>query len=195
MFIILMMAILEALSFFSFLKTTSHVTTPATNQTVKKVELNHPVIGYKKARLNPTYNWGNFFEGIMGTPYGLNETLSGNIIEAQNGFHMYSNIKDAVEHCQGNGVNYVLLEVIGYGDVEIYEKGFIVSGQRVLQMILGRCYKCGSQATTFDITNGEICDECAIKFGERKIYKNEDIVITDMKYFTPTIINEVKHGQ
>lgn len=109
------------------------------------------VIGYKKAYVEHIeHDEGVLqdvtFKGMSWVRYGLNSEAESDSA----GFHMFKRLTDAENHNQGN-VSSVLIEVMGYGDMNMHRKGFETDHQRVLQLIIGTCnwYKCDQQAEFF----------------------------------------------
>lgn len=100
--------------------------------TEEKDALGTPEIGYKKAWVEidridfKNHTVKIYYQGVMGGKYpGRKESENDK-------FHSYKDFFDAVNHKQRANA---LLEVIHYGDISYYEKGYVSSGQRVLQII------------------------------------------------------------
>lgn len=112
-----------------------------TNIILANKKKSHPVLGYKRSimvfdSVDKKNNVINIhFKGVSG--HGKNYGMIATRAIHTPGFYMYNtkNISKAKNHEQwGN----VMLEVLGYGEIEEYDKGYIVEKQKVLQIIIDR---------------------------------------------------------
>lgn len=95
-----------------------------------------PIIAYKKAILNinsidaKNKKININFKGVGGNNF---YEIKDRSKSKARGFHMYKDIQDAFDHVQSGDA---VLEVMGYGKIQYYEKGYITTKQKVLQVII-----------------------------------------------------------
>lgn len=112
---------------------------PSDNAMVRE-EVDHPVIGYKTANIEriqldeQSSITDVVFRGLVGSTYGVLDTTEET---GHRKFNMFADMSAALNHEQQWGS--VLLEAVGYGNVEAHELGYTSQNQRALQLAFLEC--------------------------------------------------------
>lgn len=150
----------------------------------ESITVGESVLGYKKTVLllapfsNENDTLDLTFEGLVGAQYSAND-----IAKSHYGFHMYKTLDQAQVHAQG--VHSTFLEVVGYSNLEEHSDGYTSDRQRVLQVIIGKCF-CGQQATYLWSDGAIACEECVYRLIPTRNLDFFAEILTDLRKFMLT---------